>query len=148
MRWRMRSERGASRFDAAPDIDAQAMNELQFGNRIRQALNEGAHLDANVAERLRAAREQALERQRSEPSGSLVWADNVSSRLGGVAGISLRLLLPLIVVAASLFGIRSWQQTQRVAEVVEIDASVLAGELPLDAYLDKGFEAWLKKRGR
>jgi len=123
------------------------MNELQFSNRIRQALNEGAHLDANVAERLRAAREQALARQKSEPSGSLAWADNVSGRLGGVAGISLRLLLPLIVVAASLFGIRSWQQTQHVAEVVEIDASVLAGELPLDAYLDKGFEAWLKKRG-
>jgi hypothetical protein len=34
----------------------------------------------------------------------------------------------------------------RGAEVEEIDALLLADDLPLDAYLDKGFEAWLKKR--
>lgn len=148
MRWRMRSRHGAFRFETRAGIDAHAMNELQFGNRIRQALNEGAHLEPNISERLRAAREQALARQRFETSGSVVWADNITGRFGGMAGLSLRLLLPLIVVATSLFAIRHWQQTQRVAEVVEIDSSVLAGDLPLDAYLDKGFEAWLKKHGR
>ena len=30
------------------------------------------------------------------------------------------------------------------AEIEEIDAAVLTGDLPLDAYLDKGFDAWLK----
>jgi len=148
MRWRKRLERGVFRFDAAADIDAHAMNELQFGNRVRQALNEGAHVEPYVAERLRAVREQALARQRFETPGTVVWADNITGRFGGMAGLSLRLLLPLIVVATSLFAIRHWQQTQHVAEVVEIDSSVLAGDLPLDAYLDRGFEAWLKKRGR
>jgi hypothetical protein len=33
-----------------------------------------------------------------------------------------------------------------VAEAVELDTQLLADELPIDAYLDKGFEAWLKKR--
>ena len=147
MLWRRRSRRGASRFEAIAGTHALTMNELQFGNKIRQALNEGAHLDANALERLRAARERALARQRMERSASLGWADNVSGRLGGVSGISIRLLLPLLVVAVSLFTIRNWQQTQRVAEVEEIDASLLTGDLPLDAYLDKGFEAWLKRQG-
>lgn len=124
------------------------MNELQFGNKVRQALNEGAHVDAHTAERLRAARERALAHQlKARPLG-LGWADNVTGRLGGMTGISLRLLLPLLVVAVTLFAIRNWQQTQRVAEVEEIDASLLTGDLPLDAYLDRGFEAWLKRRGR
>ena len=123
------------------------MNELQFGNKIRQALNEGAHLDSSTAERLRAARERALAHQLMEQPAALGWADNVTGRLGGLTGISLRLLLPLLVVAIALFTIRNWQQTQRVAEVEEIDASLLTGDLPLDAYLDKGFEAWLKRQG-
>ncbi|MEW6690118.1 MAG: DUF3619 family protein, partial [Pseudomonadota bacterium] len=48
------------------------MNEQQLANRIRQALNEGSrvngHLSARVAERLRQARERALERMRPEPA--------------------------------------------------------------------------------
>jgi hypothetical protein len=123
------------------------MNELQFGNRIRQVLNQSARLDARTAERLRAARERALARQRLERTPEPAWVDNVTGRLGGLAGISLRLLLPALVLALSLYAIRSWQQTQRVAEVEEIDANLLTDELPLDAYLDKGFEAWLKRRG-
>jgi hypothetical protein len=39
-----------------------------------------------------------------------------------------------------------WQQTQRLAEIEEIDAELLTDDLPIDAYLDRGFEAWLKKR--
>ena len=147
MPWRLHSKRAAFRFEEFLDIHAQTMNELQFGNKIRQALNEGARLDANTAERLRAGRERALARQLMERPASLPWADNVTGRLGGLTGISLRLLLPLLVVALTLFTIRNWQQTQRVAEVEEIDASLLTGDLPLDAYLDKGFEAWLKRQG-
>ena len=40
----------------------------------------------------------------------------------------------------------NWEQKQRAKEVEELDALVLTGELPIDAYLDRGFEAWLKKR--
>ncbi len=31
------------------------------------------------------------------------------------------------------------------ADVEELDAQLLTGDLPIDAYLDRGFEAWLKK---
>ncbi len=121
------------------------MNEHQFGNKIRQVLNQGLHLDAHAAERLRAAREQALSRQRAEPAPALAWADNVFGGLGW-SGLSLRVFLPLLLVGAAIAGIYKWEQNQRIAEVEDIDAQLLTDDLPIDAYLDRGFENWLKKR--
>jgi hypothetical protein len=39
-----------------------------------------------------------------------------------------------------------WQQSQRIAELEEIDSQVVTDDLPIDAYLDRGFQNWLKKR--
>ena len=122
------------------------MNELQFGNKVRNVLNRGTHLEPGLAERLRAARERALERRRLERMPALAWADNVFGRFGGASGFSLRLLLPMALLAAGLVAIYGWQQDQRAAELEEIDTLLLTDELPIDAYLDRGFEAWLKKR--
>ena len=122
------------------------MNELQFGNRIRQVLNQGLSLDKKVAGRLRAAREQALARQRPEPAPALAWADNLLGNLGGWSGVSLRLLAPVLALGIGMATIYTWQQNQRAAEVEEIDAQLLTDDLPIDAYLDRGFQNWLKKR--
>ena len=129
------------------------MNELQFANKIRQALNQGMRLDAHISERLRAARERALERRRV-PAGALrepalAWArstaDGVIGGFGGFGGFSLRLLLPTALLVAGLIAIYGWQQEQRAADIEEIDAQLLTDDLPIDAYLDRGFETWLKK---
>lgn len=123
------------------------MNEPHFGNKVRQLLNEGIKFDGKTLERLRAAREKALKRQLVEqPMTGLAWANGVIGSFGGFAGFSFRLVLPLAVLVGGLLAINGWQQNSRVAEVEEIDVLLLTGELPLDAYLDKGFEAWLKKR--
>jgi hypothetical protein len=122
------------------------MNESQFGNKVRQILNQGLTLDARASERLRAAREQALARQRAELSPVLAWADNVAGSFGGWGGFSLRLVVPLLVLAVGASAVYTWQQQQLLAEVEEIDALLLTDELPLDAYLDRNFQSWLKKR--
>ena len=122
------------------------MNEPQFGNRVRQVLNQGLKIDASVASRLKAAREQALARQRPEPAPALAWADNIVGSLGGWSGVSLRVLLPVVVLVAALSGIYTWQQTQRLAEVEDIDAQLLTDDLPPEAYLDRGFQNWLNKK--
>jgi hypothetical protein len=123
------------------------MNEPQFGNKVRQILNEGTQLDTNVLGRLRLAREQALRRQRvARPVRGLAWAQGLVGNFGGFTGFSFHFVLPMVVLVGGLVAINSWQQKLRVAEVEEIDALLLADDLPLDAYLDKGFEAWLKKR--
>ena len=123
------------------------MNEDQFGSQVQHLLNEAIPLAPNAAERLRAAREQALARQRAEPAPGLQWADNLLGSLGGWGGMSLRVLLPFALLVAGLIGIYAWQQKQTLAEIEEIDALLLTDELPLDAFLDRGFQDWLKKRG-
>lgn len=125
------------------------MNELKFGDTIRKALDESAAgLDASRAQKLRAARERALARQKiaTAPIAGLAWAGDAVSLFGGPTGFSLRVLVPAGVLVFGLVAIWGWQQNARVAEVEEIDVQLLTDELPPEAYLDKGFEAWLKKR--
>ena len=129
------------------------MNEIKFTNKIRQALNEGAKLgkaaDARILARLRTAREQALAARKPEREPAFAWlragAAGLVGGFGGFGGFSLRVLLPTLLLVVGLVSIYRWQQEQRAADVEELDAQLLADDLPLDAYLDRGFEAWLKK---
>ena len=121
------------------------MNEMQFGHRIRQLLTQGTQVRPDVARQLAAARMRALDRQRTEVTG-LAWADNVVGRMGGWSGFALRVLLPIALLVGSGAALYSWQQNRLAAEVEEIDAQLLTDDLPIDAYLDRGFQNWLKKR--
>jgi hypothetical protein len=127
-------------------VQKKVMNELQFASRIRQILNQGTALDAGVARKLARAREAALARQRQERAPVLVWADNVLGNGWGWGSLSARVLLPAVMLVVAAFGIYRWQENQRLAEVVEIDTQLLTDDLPIDAYLDRGFQTWLKKR--
>jgi len=122
------------------------MNEPKFGNKIRHLLNQGAPLDASISAKLRAAREAALARQKPESAQGETWMGGILGRLGGLSGLSLRLIVPVLALAIGLAAVYTWEQRQRAAEVEELDTLVLTGDLPIDAYLDRGFEAWLKKR--
>ena len=122
------------------------MNEMQFGDRVRHILNQGLDLKPHIKEKLRAAREQALARQRPEPAPALAWADNLTGSFGGWAGFSLRILLPLVMLLIAVAAIYSWQQARVIADIEEIDAQLLTDDLPIDAYLDRNFQNWLKKR--
>ncbi len=121
------------------------MNDHQLGYRIRHILNQGLSLDARTLARLKDAREQALARQRVAALNPVFsWANNIGDRSGPTSIVS-RVLLPAAVLVLGLVAINNWHQSQLVQEIEEIDAAVLAGDLPLDAYLDKGFDAWLKR---
>ena len=119
------------------------MNEMQFGHRIRQILNQGITVGPDVAQRLAQARNRALERHSAEPA--VAWADNVTGSIGW-AGLAVRILVPLAMLVAGAGAIYTWQQNQRAAEIEEVDALLLTDDLPIDAYLDRGFQNWLKKR--
>ena len=122
------------------------MNEPQFGDKIAHLLGQGLHLDGQKLARLRAAREQALLRQRPQSVGVFAWADNVIGNWGGWSGVSLRLLAPVVALTVAVSAVYTWQQNQRAAEVEEIDALLLTDDLPIDAYLDRGFQNFLKTR--
>ena len=123
------------------------MNERHFAYRIRHHLNQGLDLDAPVLARLKAAREQALGCQLQAKAGLVAQLAGAS---GGVdfsaSGRAFsRILLPLAVMVSGMIAVTMWHQQQQAAEIEEIDAAVLTGDLPIDAYLDKGFDAWLKR---
>ena len=122
------------------------MNEKQFGYRVKLALNRGLALDEQTLARLGSARFQALEKQQiSDRSLVLVAAGNAGNSLDNRRSIATRILLPLLVLAIGLFASNHWYQSQLLEEIIEIDTEVLTGDLPIDAYLDRGFNAWLKR---
>lgn len=121
------------------------MNEREFGHQIKQRLDRALDLDPATLNRLKAAREQALARQRMrEPAFALVWVNAVVGRLSAnpaVAGIALASAALIL----ALVGIQHWQRTPTLEEIAEIDTAILSGELPINAYLDKSFDTWLKR---
>jgi Protein of unknown function (DUF3619) len=122
------------------------INETHFARRVRQELNLGARVDARVAAQLRAARERALARHQLAPESGVALAGGDVATHGGLRALSLRFLLPLLILGVALAATYAWQQRQRAAEVEELDAQLLSSDLPIDAYLDQGFAAWLKRR--
>lgn len=125
------------------------MNEQQIAYRIKQLLNRGLDLDPDKLARLKDAREIALKHQPRPTRVALwAWSDNVLGRSDFTSKLVRRTLLPMAVLVLGLIAVNHWRDSQRAAEIEEIDAAVLAGDLPLDAYLDKGFDAWLKRPSR
>lgn len=145
MRSRLHCVHVALRYEAIR-ISTAPMNELQFGNQVRQALNEGRALRPGTLARLRAARMAALERHPPAPVPVAALADNVVGRADGTPRLSRILLVPMLLLVLGLAFLYAAQQNRRAAETIEVDTQLLADELPIDAYLDKGFEAWLRKR--
>ncbi len=121
------------------------MNEREFGYKIKQKLDQTLELGPATLNRLKVARELAVERRRLvEPAFGLAWADAVVGRLwGNPASASIALGGAALVLL--LAGINYWQQTPSVEEIEEIDAAILTGDLPINAYLDKCFDTWLKR---
>ena len=118
-------------------------NELQTAFKIKQLLNRSiASLPVEKTERLRAAREQALARQRRSSGVKLAAAGGMPFEWFGEW---LGHLVPLAVLAAGLIAMSYWHQTNRAEENADIDMQMLVDELPPQAYADKGFGAWIKR---
>jgi uncharacterized protein DUF3619 len=50
----------------------------------------------------------------------------------------------VLLIAALGFGFQQWRAAQQVREFEELDLHLLASDLPIDAYLDRGFQNWLR----
>jgi hypothetical protein len=127
-------------------------DDLNFAYKVRHALNEKLdHLPPSTTERLASARSMAVSRKKAHAPALLA-----RSALAGHVGRffpqqfswlgRMSVAVPLVVLCASLVGIYQFEQEQRIAEMAELDAAVLSDELPLSAYLDHGFHAYLTER--
>ncbi|MEX3526681.1 MAG: DUF3619 family protein [Burkholderia sp.] len=134
---------------------APELKELEFALKIHRALNErAAELPPPAADRLAAARRAALARKKPDASIVLVpaLAGGGTGTFGLVRGpaprpvsLTRRILLavPLVVLLAGIVGIAYWENLEHTAELADIDAAMLNDNLPLNAYLDHGFNAYL-----
>ena len=123
------------------------MTEQDLPRKLAQQLDQGLDsLPAGTAHRLRGAREAALERARE--GETLVTRPAAGALAAGLGlGAGRRILAPGIALVLALLGMLYWQQAQRLQhngnDASDIDAELLAEELPVTAYLDQGFEVWL-----
>ena len=117
------------------------MKEDELASRIVAHLDRAlADLPSNVLRRLQVARLAALAGER--PAGAS-FGHSQRERSGSWGfGRTTRLVVPAAILIASLAGLIYWQVSGNHNE--ELDAGLLAGELPLHAYTDPGFETWLK----
>jgi hypothetical protein len=120
--------------------------EYELGSRIARHLDRGAYeIDPVTQASLRQARVRALESLQIQPSWELVPAATPALRGGVLRHFNTRHLLPVAVLLAMISGMVYWQHAQHIDELVDIDAKLLAGDLPIDAYLDTGLDSWLKR---
>jgi hypothetical protein len=130
--------------------------EINFAYRVRHALNENLdRLPAATTDRLAAARQLALSRKKPDAGGRRVAVPRLAPA-GGDGGFFNRpvswlgrmsFALPVVIVFAGLVGMYQVEKKQHIVELAEIDAMVLSDELPLNAYLDRGFNAYLAQQG-
>ena len=61
---------------------------------------------------------------------------------------STRQLAAISLLVVALAGVAYWQSNGVTNEAPDIDTGLLTDELPINAYLDKGFDSWLKRSSR
>jgi hypothetical protein len=129
--------------------------EARFALRVATRLNEGAReLPHDITERLKAAREQALDRARlvrqAKVAGSAQSAGTGSATLllrGGPRSdwwLKLASALPIVVLVGGFLLIERAHIHQQISAAAEIDAALLADDVPPAAYSDPGFVEFLK----
>ncbi len=120
------------------------MNENEVAGRIVARLDQDlADLPATTVQRLQAARSAAMSAYRPDrPLWGRAGAGSILSGWSLGSGLTTRLVLPAAIILASLTGLIYWQMSSHHEE--ELDTGLLAGELPIHAYTDPGFETWLK----
>ncbi|WOB10561.1 DUF3619 family protein [Piscinibacter gummiphilus] len=128
--------------------------EARLALRMTARLTEkAAELPQDVTERLRFAREQALQcaqaaRSTTSAASATVVNGNGNLTLGAPAGsgwwMQLAAWLPLVALVGGLVLIQRLHTQSQIAAAAEIDASILADDLPPAAYSDPGFVEFLK----
>lgn len=124
--------------------------EAQFGQRVVTRLASGTEqLPHDIGERLRVARQQAVDRRKTalQPYAAPVVVSSGSSATLGLAGrwwTRIGSAIPLIVLAAGLITFSMKQDDDRANDLAEVDSALLTGDLPPAAYTDPGFAQFLK----
>ena len=142
-------------FTPLSNTASQDALESRYALRVAARLSEAADaIGPDIAERLRFAREQALQRAAAARKAAAApaalaavdGAGGAATLAGGPSAWWLRLasVLPLFALLAGLMLIERLHSNAQVSTAAEIDAALLADDLPPRAYSDAGFLEFLK----
>ena len=130
--------------------------QARFALRVASRLSEGAReLPHDISERLKSAREQALEAARQARRLETAGATDTVANGGGtlVLGgrgrradwwLKLASLAPVVALVAGFIAIDRLHTNSQIKAAAEIDAALLADDVPPAAYSDPGFVEFLK----
>ena len=140
--------------------------ENEFALKVVRALDENtSNMPAAAVDRLREARRAAIARKKPGKVAVAMAAPAFTPALAGAGGTlttggdgeghrargllarlgGLGLAWPLAALIIGIAGIAYWEDQQRKAELADIDAAMMSDSLPIDAYLDHGFNAYLTR---
>jgi hypothetical protein len=123
-------------------------SEEYFARQICRVLDQGTReLDRGITERLRAARERALQQPQtvSVAAVAIVGAGGTALRFDGADSHPFRTLFAILALLLGVSLAYYWNGFTQASEFEEIDSALLADELPPNAYLDRGFQAWIEQ---
>ena len=123
-------------------------NESEISTKITRYLDAGtAELKAGTAYRLQLAREQALARLADPKRASeLALAGAGGGSMGGGRHVlaDVRIWVGVLLIVGGVLYYQYWQTAQQTREIADTDAAILTSDLPIEAYVDRGFQNWLK----
>jgi hypothetical protein len=127
--------------------------QARLARRVAARLTEqGERLPHDIVERLRVAREHALQRARQVqhvelPAVSTVRLAGRSAALASGPGWWVRLgaWLPLLLLLSGLVVIQQLHERAEIQAAADVDAALLADDLPPLAYHDPGFLEFVKQ---
>jgi hypothetical protein len=134
-------------------------DDINLAYKLRHALNETLDtLPASTTDRLAAARAAAMARKKADAPSAAArgGARHGAPRFDLQASFSALFatpwaartaaIIPLVAMVAGLVGVYQSEHEQRVAELADLDTAVLSDNLPLTAYIDHGFNAYLAQQ--
>jgi hypothetical protein len=125
----------------------------EFARKLAGYLDRGsAELKAGTAYRLQLARAEALARltdpkRQAVAQAPLALAGAGTGTLGGGGSglrMNVKLGIGILLIVVAALGYQQWQAYQQLQDLEETDAAILSSDLPIDAYLDRGFQNWLR----
>jgi hypothetical protein len=122
------------------------MNETETAKKITAYLDRGtAQLKTGTAYKLQLARQAALVEPRHSSELVLAGGSLASHRGRRPFFADARLWIGILLIVGGFVGFQTWQTAQQQRDIEETDAAILTSELPIEAYLDRGFQNWLKQ---
>jgi len=127
--------------------------EHDFAKKITGYLDaSNRELKSGTLYRLQQARAAALahaQAPRRAPELALARAGSGGTMAGPRPFYAqVRFWIGIGLIAFAVLGWQQWQAYQAVRDAEEVDAQLLTSDLPIDAYLDRGFQVWLKTAGQ